>query len=34
MTWKDLWKTSMGVVMRDFFFKDDVDGYLRIWIGS
>ena len=26
MTWKDLWKADMGVVMRDYFFKDDVDG--------
>ena len=26
MTWKDLWKTYMGVVMRDYFCKDDVDG--------
>jgi hypothetical protein len=26
MTWKHLWKSDMGVVMRDYFFKDDVDG--------
>ncbi len=26
MTWKDLWKAVMGVVMWDYFFKDDVDG--------
>ena len=26
MTWKDLWEADMGVVMTEYFFKDDVDG--------
>ena len=26
MTWKDLWKSDMGIVIRDSFFKDDVNG--------
>ena len=26
MTWKDLWEDDMGVVMTEYFFKDDVDG--------
>ncbi len=25
MRWKDLWEADMGVVMTEYFFKDDVD---------
>ncbi len=29
MTWTDLWKTDMGVVMWDYLFKDDVMAWSR-----